>query len=362
MKLKLSVISKAGRVLVLVLGCALGLAHADDYTDISQLLKSGKFAEAMGKIDSQLAAKPGDAQLRFFKGVTQRNLGKTSDAIATFTKLTQDFPDLPEPYNNLAVLYAGQGQYDKARQALEMAIRTNPSYATAHENIGDIYARLASQAYNKALQLDDNNTAVPPKLALIREIFKPNLPGAKLTALAIAPTAAVSAAITPPAATKATPAVVTQAPKATTPTVLTQAPKAATPTVAPIATPPATKPPAAAAANNDSQIAQAAVLAWAQAWSRKDVASYLAAYGPQFVPQGGQNRSAWEKERRDRILGKASISVTLSDITVRVNGDKANAQFRQSYKAGALAVSSRKTLELQRTAGGWQITRESTGN
>jgi tetratricopeptide (TPR) repeat protein len=350
MKLKLSVISKAGRVLVLVLGCALGLAHADDYTDISQLLKSGKFAEAMGKIDSQLAAKPGDAQLRFFKGVTQRNLGKTSEAIATFTKLTQDFPDLPEPYNNLAVLYAGQGQYDKARQALEMAIRTNPSYATAHENIGDIYARLASQAYNKALQLDDNNTAVPPKLALIREIFKPNLPGAKSTALAITPTAAVSAVITPPAATKATP------------TVVTQAPKAATPTVAPIATPPATKPLAATVANNDRQIAQAAVLTWAQAWSRKDVPGYLAAYSPQFVPQGGQTRSAWEKERRDRILGKASISVTLSDITVRVNGDKANAQFRQSYKAGAMAISSHKTLELQRNAGGWQITRESTGN
>jgi len=338
-----------------VLGCALGLAHADDYADISQLLKSGKFAEAMGKIDNQLAAKPGDAQLRFFKGVTQRNLGKTSEAIATFTKLTQDFPDLPEPYNNLAVLYAGQGQYDKARQALEMAIRTNPSYATAHENIGDIYARLASQAYNKALQLDDNNTAVPPKLALIREIFKPNLPGARPTALAVAPTAAVSGGVTTPApvptATKATPTVVTQAPKAATPTAAT-----------PIAPTPATKPPAATAVNNDSQTAQAAVLAWAQAWSRKDVPGYLAAYSPQFVPQGGQTRSAWEKDRRDRILGKTSISVTLSNITVRVKGDKANVQFRQSYKAGALAVGSRKTLELQRNPGGWQITRESTGN
>ena len=82
---------------------------------------------------------------------------------------------MPEPYNNLAVLYAGQNQFDKARTALEMAIRTNPSYTTAHENLGDVYAKLASQAYGKALQLDASNTAVPPKLAVIRELFNPAL-------------------------------------------------------------------------------------------------------------------------------------------------------------------------------------------
>ena len=92
----------------------------------------------------------------------QRESGKPTDAIATFTKLTEDYPELPEPYNNLAVLYAGQSQFDKARAALEMAIRTNPSYATAHENLGDVYAKLASQAYNKALQLDAANAACRP--------------------------------------------------------------------------------------------------------------------------------------------------------------------------------------------------------
>ncbi len=58
-----------------------------------------------------------------------------------FTKLSEDYPELPEPYNNLAVLYAQQKQYDKARTALEMAIRTHPSYAIAYENLGDIYAK-----------------------------------------------------------------------------------------------------------------------------------------------------------------------------------------------------------------------------
>ena len=156
-----------------------GVAHAEDYSDIIQLLKTGKAAEALVKADQRLAATPRDPQLRFLRGVAQADSGKQGEAITTFTKLTEEYPELPEPYNNLAVLYANQNQLDKARTALEMAIRTNPSYATAQENLGDIYAKLASQAYNKALQLDANNAnSVKPKLALIRELFS-NEPGSK---------------------------------------------------------------------------------------------------------------------------------------------------------------------------------------
>ncbi|MDB5750876.1 MAG: Tetratricopeptide 2, partial [Ramlibacter sp.] len=148
-----------------------GMARADEYGDVNQLLRTGKLPEALAKADQYLAGKPKDPQMRFLKGVIQTESGKAPDAIVTFTRLTEDYPELPEPYNNLAVLYAGQAQFDKARAALEMAIRTNPSYATAHENLGDVYAKLASQAYSKALQLDGANTAVQPKLALIRTLF-----------------------------------------------------------------------------------------------------------------------------------------------------------------------------------------------
>jgi len=168
---------------------------ADEYADVSQLLRTNKLTEALTQADRFLATKPSDPQMRFLKGVIQRNLGKQAEAIGIFTKLTEDYPELPEPYNNLAVLYAGQGQYDKARVALEMAIRTNPSYAVAHENIGDVYSRLASQAYNKALQLDGSNQAVAPKLALIRELFKPNLPGATPASPASVAAAAAASAV-----------------------------------------------------------------------------------------------------------------------------------------------------------------------
>jgi tetratricopeptide (TPR) repeat protein len=105
-------------------------------------------------------------------------MGRSADAITTFTQLTVDYPELPEPYNNLAVLYAGQSQLDKAREVLEMAIRANPGFAIAHENLGDVYARLAGQSYGRAQQLDAANTTAAPKLSLIRQLFPAAAKGA----------------------------------------------------------------------------------------------------------------------------------------------------------------------------------------
>ncbi|MDB5744633.1 MAG: repeat-containing protein [Polaromonas sp.] len=145
--------------------------HADEYTEVNRLIGARQFPQALASADKYLAAKPRDPQMRFLKGVIQGETAQTSDAIETFTKITEDYPELPEPYNNLAVLYASQSQFDKARSALEMAIRLNPSYATAHENLGDIYARLASQSYSRALQLNAANAGLPPKLALIGQLL-----------------------------------------------------------------------------------------------------------------------------------------------------------------------------------------------
>ena len=154
-------------------------AHADDYADVNRLIGAKQFPEALAKADNYLAGKPRDPQMRFLKGVIQGETAKTGEAIETLTQITEDYPELPEPYNNLAVLYAGQGQLDKARATLEMAIRLNPRYATAHENLGDIYIRLASQSYSRALQLDAGNAGLPPKLALIGQLLAPAAKAAK---------------------------------------------------------------------------------------------------------------------------------------------------------------------------------------
>ena len=144
---------------------------ADEVQEINQQYRSGNLTGALTRANAYLAKNPKDAQTRFLKGLILADQGKTNDAIAVFTGLTEDYPELPEPYNNLAVLYASQNKYAEAKNALEMAIRTHPSYATAHENLGDIYAKMASIAYDKALALDNKNTAAQTKLALIQDLI-----------------------------------------------------------------------------------------------------------------------------------------------------------------------------------------------
>ncbi|MDB5899798.1 MAG: tetratricopeptide repeat protein, partial [Ramlibacter sp.] len=140
------------------------------------------------------------------------------------------------------------------------------------------------------------------------------------------------------------------------------APRAAAPAPAPapaVATP-APAPAAATPSANTSEV-EAAVRAWAAAWAAKDMSGYLGAYGKEFDPPGKMSRSAWEAERRARIVGKSKINVQVSDLHVSVNGNKAIARFKQAYSADALNVSSRKTLELVKTGDRWTIVRESTG-
>lgn len=153
-----------------------GSARADDYADVFNLQRSGKPAEALARADQYLATKPRDPQMRFLKGVILAEAGRAAEAIEIYTGLNQDYPELPEPYNNLAVLHAAQSQFDKARIALEQALRANPNYATAHENLGDVYVKMAALSYGKALQLEPSNTTAPAKLTLIRQLFAPAKP------------------------------------------------------------------------------------------------------------------------------------------------------------------------------------------
>lgn len=328
-------------------------AHADTIQDINKLLRQGQHAQALEQVDKYLADKPKDAQGRFLKGLILTEMNKPAEAITIFQRLTEDYPELPEPYNNLAVIYAQQKQYEKAKQALEMAIRTHPSYATAHENLGDIYSRMASQAYDKALQLDSSNTSAQTKLAMIRNLIGNNTRSG--TAVVAAKPTVVAAADTKPAAA-ATP---TTAPVAAKPEARPVEAKPAAPAVEPAkpVAKPATKP------GNPTAEVTKAVEAWASAWSRKDVKAYLGAYAKDFQTPGGQARAAWEAERTSRVGKPGTIQVGVDNLKVTLDGaDKATARFRQSYKSSSLKTSTAKTLILVRQDGAWLIQQERVGN
>ncbi len=278
-------------------------ALANEIQDINQQFRKGDLAGALDRANRYLAKNPKEAQARFLKGLILADQGKTNDAIDVFTALTEDYPELPEPYNNLAVLYASQSKYEAAKNALEMAIRTHPSYATAHENLGDIYAKMASLAYDKALALDNKNAAAQTKLALIQDM--------------------IGAAPRKPAATK------------------------------PAAAEPVRPAPAAGSA------IEAAIARWAQAWAARDVDAYLAAYASDFAASG-MTRANWEAQRRSRITAPRSIEVKVSDLKIEQQGDTASASFRQSYRSDRLSSTVTKTLKLALQNGEWRIVGESS--
>lgn len=334
---------------------------AEDTKEAMKLLEQNKLDAALVKVNAALAVQPKDAQSRFTKGMILIEQKKTTEAIQIFTGITEDFPELPEPYNNLAALYAMQGNYDKAKAALELAIHTHPTYGTAYENLGDIYAQLARRSYDKAFQLDKTNSAAQSKLALVKSLF----PASRSTSAPVQ----VAVAETPKAAPVAPP-VVQQAP--TPPPVVKQpepAKPVAPPTPPPVAkvepakapTPTPTAPPPVAAAVNDEAGVRAALAAWSAAWSAQDVAGYLSAYGPNFETPDGLGRKAWEKQRKERIEAPSNIDVALSDMKITVNGNEATANFRQAYKSDRLTTNSNKTIKLTKSGERWLIRSERSG-
>jgi len=342
-----------GACAALALAC--GAALADEVQEASKLFKSGRHAQALERVNQVLSGKPRDAQARFLKGLILAEQGNAAEASDIFLKLTQDYPQLPEPYNNLAVLYAAQGQYDKARGALEQSIRTHPSYATAYENLGDVYAKLASQAYDKALQIDSSNAGAKNKLALVRELVgsAPSRPVQTAAAEKAPGKPAPVAAAAPAAEAKpAAPARVEAPAKAVAP---------AKPAPIASAAPAAEAKPAAPAKSAGAEVLEA-VNAWAKAWSRQDVPTYLGAYAKDFRTPGGEPRAEWEKLRRARLSGPKSISVTVEAPKVSVNGERASVTFKQHYRSDTFKASGNKTLELVRSGGRWLIQQEKVAN
>jgi len=144
-------------------------AFAEESADVSILLRAGQLGEALEKADEFLAKRPHDVQMRFLKGLILTEKHKIAEAIGIFVGLSEDFPDSPEPFNNLAVLFAANGQFEKARGALEAAMRTHPTYATAYKNLNSVQARLARQA-GMPQPLGGENTSTSSKLTLIRSL------------------------------------------------------------------------------------------------------------------------------------------------------------------------------------------------
>jgi len=288
-----------------------------DISQIQQLVSSQNFGQALKSVERLLETKPKDKQALFLKAVALQQLGRDDDAIATYKQLNKQAPSLPEPYNNLAVLYAKQGKQLKAREALINAINTHKSYATAYKNLSNIYQHMAADAYSKALAIDKTKQQSPVlALATINQIDKE-------------PKLIVAAAEIP--LVKKLPAV--EKAKATTPV------------------------------RDDSRLIINTINGWSNAWSAQDSDAYLSYYASEFIPPRGVNRTSWEQERRIRLKKPRFIRIKIKSPRVKMlSSTSAMLSFNQDYQSDRFNDAVQKTLLLKKINGRWKILKELTSS
>ena len=354
--------------------------------DAQKLLAEGKLNEALTVIDGYLVNDKKNIEARFIKGLIVTKMNKLDEAEKLFVKLTKEHPELPEPYNNLAVIYAAKGEYEKARMALQEAINTHPSYATAHENIGDLYAKMASQAYNQALQLDEGNQTAKEKLSLIGELFsvpEPKIRKQPKKEARETPKKQVVVKSSKDREDKAPPKekdieVTSSQPlpvkkmeqdlaQATANTSETPEDEVQKQTeIAKLETPEV--PEGTIDSEQEKKQVQeeeqkaeiiSVVNEWANAWSQQDVDAYLAFYGEEYNPPKNMSRDEWVTQRKVWLSKPNFIKVEIDNPVAILHGDDhAQVNFSQVYRSDNYKDKVKKTLMMKNIDHRWQIIEE----
>ncbi len=337
------------------------------------LVEQGRAVDAIAILQQLVDHHPDSFQAWFLLGVTEARERRFHDAIESFNKVIALQPKLAEPHNNLAVIYNELGNFRAAVKELEASLKLKPDYPTAQENIGDLYVKLAADAYRKALARDARPVLRQryERLLHIRDIHHDkSLPVKQGVQIAAMNTALKSAR--PPAAPhqvqQQEPPTETQqnvAQKNVVKTGVAQKDSGKETVVQPAVE----KKPATTARKSDKivhpqgdaiQSAIAAVEAWRVAWNGQNLAAYFSAYGAEF-DYGARFKSLaqWRDYKRWAITKRTFIRVTLENIEAKqLPGGDIRLIFLQHFRSESYRSDDIKQLVLQQTENGWKIIRE----
>lgn len=323
--------------------------YENDLNRIQELVHTGRYSQALERIDELLKQVPDMAQGRFLKGVALAERGQINQAITEFRFLMTQYPFLPEPYNNLAVLYARQQQYDQARESLLKALETHTSYATAYQNLSNIYAMMAGEAYDKALGLNAKKKQ-PPDLQLLGDLYSAEFIQTDKEILTSNEIPIGTSDQSPgPGIVPEKQAIVPAEGQQQTAKVTGAFPQAS--------------PLAEIAVINGSQAEIAAFIdTWKSAWSSQNADAYIRCYGSDFkIPTRYKTRSAWEKSRRWSIARPSFVEVVVQNLEVYLEGDNSvRVTFRQLYRSDRFQEKVQKTLTLKKVGVAWRIVQETS--
>ena len=311
---------------VMVLAVGLPATAMADWNPaaVGQELANGQAAQALEATRARLSEQADDPQARFLQAMALAQTGDAASAIDVYRRLSAQYPRRARIWNNLGVLYARQGQLEAARSALVQAVEVEPDYATADQNLGDVYLALASEAYRRAQQQGADADAMNGRRSALERLL-PSLPSAaKASVTSTEPSDA--ATLNDAAGNEQT----SQGPAAD-----------------------------AAPARTDQAIDKV-LSRWASAWSQQDLSAYLAVYSDDYQPQGKTSRAQWIRQQRVRVTQPESVDVTVSDVQVTAeSADRARATFHEHYRAAGDDRDAVRHMVFVREDGDWRIRQES---
>jgi len=319
------------RVLLLLLIAVLpASAYSNSFQQLQSELEKQKYASAATTGLSLLRKNPDNARAKFLTAVALQNNNQPSLAKKHYQQLIQSNPELPEPRNNLAMIYLQQGKHDQAVDLLISSLKTHPAYATAWSNLSNLYKGLASEAYRRALSEEKDTSSVVHKIQLTALTHLHSLP---------------ESVIASPAQTDSPVQVAT----------------IDNPVLKPVIKipPKAIKTAAIEPDLSDNDLINI-VKNWANAWGKKDIKTYLNAYTTNFK---GRKASAkqWRQFRSSRIKRPGKISIKLSNINIKSRTtNQVIIDFHQAYNSAKYSDKVAKRLYLTKTGKLWKISRENT--
>ena len=132
-----------------------------------------------------LWSRSGDAEIDALmaRGSEEMQAGRHSEAIQTFTKVTERKPEFAEGWNRRATVYYLAGQYDKSITDCHEVLKRNPQHFGALSGLGQIYLALEDppQAlvwFRRALEVNPNMLSVEMTIRMLEERLRaPRAPG-----------------------------------------------------------------------------------------------------------------------------------------------------------------------------------------
>jgi len=292
-----------------------------DNKDVQRLLQEDAYDRALVVLNKQLSNSPRNAEVLFLKGVTLAKMARFNDAELVFSGLIEKHPELPEPYNNLAVIYAERGNFQEAEKVLGKAISKHRNYTALHDNLNKLYSKIATKVYDNVLMLVSKSYESQIKLALIDELL--SVPDAGVAEARLVSNEVKKSLALPLVETKKV----------------------------------EVKPESVAV--RASLEIELAVTDWANAWSAQDIDKYLQAYSTALILPRKLNFSQWKDQRKDKLSKPKFIEVSLSNVKIVLNNDReAVVKFVQKYRADKYQDKVRKKLIMSKSNGMWLIVKE----